>query len=167
MKRIVILPEVLVEELNHTNHYRPSHCTTDHLQVQFISLVQWYMSPYKGNTWPLQSLVDWLYIWFGVWVMNMFNDCYRPRSEGDNVLGSVRPSVCPSGCTQGTLYTTTTVYGVLVQSFCHIPLLWICISSSDWMASASHISIGIYKMGIISYLGLWQWNFLINLNSLL
>ncbi len=31
---------------------------------------------------------------------------YRPRSEGDNALGSVRPSVCPSvrpsGCTQGT-----------------------------------------------------------------
>ncbi len=27
----------------------------------------------------------------------------------------VCPSVCPSGCTQGTLYTTTTVYGLLVH----------------------------------------------------
>ena len=26
-------------------------------------------------------------------------DIYRPRSEGDNVLGSVRPSVCPSADT--------------------------------------------------------------------
>ncbi len=25
-------------------------------------------------------------------------DIYRPRSEGDNVIGSVRPSVCPSAC---------------------------------------------------------------------
>ncbi len=30
-------------------------------------------------------------------------------------LPSICLSVCPSGCTQGTLYTTTTVYGVLVH----------------------------------------------------
>ncbi len=29
--------------------------------------------------------------WYGAWL-----DCYRPRSEGDNALGSVRPSVRPS-----------------------------------------------------------------------
>ncbi len=35
---------------------------------------------------------------FGVeWVENKWIYChYRTRSEGDNVLGSVRPSVCPS-----------------------------------------------------------------------
>ncbi len=41
---------------------------------------------------------------------NSQNYDYRPRGEGDNVLGSVRLS----GCTQGTLYTTTPVYGLLV-----------------------------------------------------
>ncbi len=32
---------------------------------------------------------------------------YRPRSEGDNVLGSVRPSVCPSVC--GHSHASSTV----------------------------------------------------------
>ncbi len=31
-------------------------------------------------------------------VLHISMDVYRPRSEGDNVLGSVRPSVRPSVC---------------------------------------------------------------------
>ncbi len=39
--------------------------------------------------------------------------CYRPRSEGDNALGSVRPSVCLSVCVRShgwTVCTTTLIF---------------------------------------------------------
>ncbi len=39
----------------------------------------------------------------------------REAREIMHLVASVRLSVCPSGFTQATLYTTTMVYGVLVH----------------------------------------------------
>ena len=45
---------------------------------------------------------------------------YRPRSEGDNLLGSVRPSVCPSVTTllAEQLIATTTITSLRWLSLC-------------------------------------------------
>ncbi len=75
------------------------------MEVSFVHIPLWHFPFYfVFSCYNLNKSA--LHLWFtGYW----------PRSKGDNALCSVRLSVCLSGCTQGTLYTTTTVYGVLVH----------------------------------------------------
>ncbi len=49
----------------------------------------------RENEWQFAMIS---FLWWFTTILGLKKKCniYRPRSEGDNALGSVRPSVCPS-----------------------------------------------------------------------